>query len=478
MGDRSEEGPVPDDSPLGAGALRTIYHAVNDAIFVHDADGEVIDVNRTAAEMYGYDRADFRDGDLPETSSGDGSFTVEGSIDRLQDVAAGDRQTFEWQGQDRDGNVFWEEVSVSRTDVDGETRLIAIVRDIDDRKRYEQELEYRKALLEAQAESTIDGFLVEDDGDALSYNSRFLDLWDVPAERVQAGSDSALDPVSESLADPDPFRDAVADLATDPDAERRDEVELADGRWVDWYSSPVVGADEEHYGRLWVFRDVTERKERERALQRKNERLEEFASIVSHDLRNPLTVADGRLELAMAESDSEHLAGVREAHERMERLIDDLLTLAREGAAVQDLEPLDLASVVAECWQYVDTGDARLVTETDGTIMADRSRLRQVFENLIRNAVDSEDGTVTVRVGDCPGGFYVADDGPGVPVEDREAVFETGYSTSAAGTGFGLSIVKRVAEAHGWSLSLGESEAGGARFEFADVERPGEARPQ
>ena len=473
MEDGSDGASGSPDTPLGEGALRAIYHAVNDAIFVHDADGEIIDVNETAAEMYGYARSDFRDGeDLPQTSSGEGPFTVEGSIDRLQDVAEGSAETFEWQGRDREGNVFWEEVSVSRAVVDGDPLLIAIVRDIDERKRYEQELEYRKALLEAQAEATIDGFLVVNDGQPLSYNSRFLELWDVPEDRPPgAGEESPLEAVADRLADPAPFREVVADLADRPTAEARDEVRLADGRWIDWYTSPVVGADGEHYGRLWVFRDVTERTERERELQRKNERLEEFASIVSHDLRNPLNVADGRLELAMTECESEHLAGIREAHARMERLIDDLLTLAREGETVQALEPQDLAELVENCWGLVDTGEATLEVETSATIQADLDRLRQLLENLVRNAVEYGGGAVTVRIGDLPDGFYVADDGPGIPIEDHESVFDSGYSTSAAGTGFGLSIVKRIAEAHGWAVAVTESEGGGARFEFTGVDR-------
>ena len=474
-GESVDEGGESEDEPLGEGALRAVYHAVNDAIFVHDVEGNVLDVNETAAAMYGYTREEFRTGDPPETSAGDGPFSVEASFERLLDVREGEPETFEWKGKDRDGNVFWEEVSVGETVVDGERRLIAIVRDIDERKRSEQELEYRRALLEAQAEATIDGFLVEHGGEVLSYNSRFMELFDVPAEQPP-GSDAteALDVVVERVAEPGAFREVVERLADSPDAEARDEVELSDGRWIDWYSSPVESQEGDHYGRLWVFRDVTDLMARERELRRKNERLDEFASMVSHDLRNPLNVASGHLELARdadpGDDLHEHLDGVRRAHERMDRLIEDLLTLAREGRVTEDLESVALAAFAEQCWQNVDTRNATLRTETDAVVLAAERRLPQLFENLFRNAVEYGGGTVTVTVGSLPDGFYVEDDGPGIPAADRDRVFESGFSTSTEGNGYGLSIVEDIVDEHGWTVRVTTGEAGGARFELSGVE--------
>ena len=234
----------------------------------------------------------------------------------------------------------------------------------------------------------------------------------------------------------------------------------------------------EELDRVGIIRDVREQRRRENALREKNERLDEFASIVSHDLRNPLTVASGRLDLAREECDSEHFDAVARAHDRMETLIDDLLTLARDGEGVEAVERVDLAALVDECWDGVDTDGATLEVETDRVIHADRSRLKQLFENLVRNAIDHAGDGVTVTVGDLDGdggdtdrrGFYVADDGPGIPPSDRDRVFETGYSTAPEGTGFGLSIVERVADAHGWTGRVTDAADGGARFEFVGVE--------
>ncbi len=226
----------------------------------------------------------------------------------------------------------------------------------------------------------------------------------------------------------------------------------------------------EQFDRVGVIRDIREQKRREEALRRKNERLDEFASIVSHDLRNPLSVARGRLDLAREDCDSDHLDDVARAHERMETLIDDLLTLAREGEGVEDTEPVDLGPLVEECWRGVETPKASLRVETERAVRADRSRLKQLLENLVRNAIDHAGEGVTVTVGDVEGGFFVADDGTGIPESERETVFETGYSTAERGTGFGLSIVEGVADAHGWTVRVTDAADGGARFEFTDVD--------
>ena len=221
-------------------------------------------------------------------------------------------------------------------------------------------------------------------------------------------------------------------------------------------------------------------RERESKLDTQNERLEEFASIVSHDLRNPLNVAEGRLDLAIAElkedqQECEHLEVVDRSLDRMEALIEDLLALAREGDGKTDPEPLSLESVVDQAWQTVDTDGGRLINEADDRVMADESQLMELLENLFRNSVEhgtpqeDADGGVTIRAGTLDDGFFIEDDGPGIPPADRSQVFEPGYSTLQGGTGFGLHIVERIAESHGWSVRIGEGRDGGARIEITGV---------
>ncbi|PSP88827.1 hypothetical protein BRC90_06625 [Halobacteriales archaeon QS_4_69_34] len=240
------------------------------------------------------------------------------------------------------------------------------------------------------------------------------------------------------------------------------------------------------------IRSEAELREREATLERQNERLEEFASVLSHDLRNPLSVATGRLALAEEDCPSEHHTDVEWALDRMEAIVDDVLTLARQGKTVEDPEPVPLGAVVDDAWRAVESEGVALDREELGTVVADERRLRRLFENLFRNAVEhgstghpardegttepaGDDATVRVVALD-EGGFAVADDGPGIPESERERIFEGGYSTAEEGTGLGLPIVRSLAEAHGWSVAATESEAGGARFEIRTD--PPDSRPE
>lgn len=206
--------------------------------------------------------------------------------------------------------------------------------------------------------------------------------------------------------------------------------------------------------------------------ERERDRLDEFASIVSHDLRNPHQVAVGRLDLAREDCDSEHLEAVERALDRMDTIISDTLTLARHGQSVGETEPVELGGIVEECWGVIQTGEGRLELEGEGRLLADPDRLRHVFENLIRNAMEHGGADVTVRIGrlEDGSGFYVEDDGPGIPADQRETMFEVGESSRMEGSGFGLLIVNRMVEAHGWQVRATEGSDGGARFEITGVE--------
>jgi signal transduction histidine kinase len=214
---------------------------------------------------------------------------------------------------------------------------------------------------------------------------------------------------------------------------------------------------------------------RQEELKRERDRLEEFADVVAHDLRNPLNAAAGRLEL-VREADPEtaegHLDRADAALGRMERILEDTLTLAREGKTVGDTAAVDVAALATECWERVDGAGVDLIIEGPVTVRADPDRLRHVLENLFANAVEYGGPDVTVRIGpldEGSAGFYVADDGDGIPASERDRVFEKGYS-EAGGTGFGLAIVERIVDAHGWSVRVTDGPAGGTRFEITGVE--------
>ena len=203
--------------------------------------------------------------------------------------------------------------------------------------------------------------------------------------------------------------------------------------------------------------------------------IDRVASVISHDLRNPLDVAKARLRAGREmDNGGEHLEHVEQAHDRMERIIQDVLTLAQGEEVIEPQGTVDLGEVAEDAWATVETNGASLrVADSLPSTVADRDRVKRLFENLFRNAVEhaGDDVEITVgRVDDRAGGFYVADDGPGIPADRRSEVFDPGYSSHDHGTGLGLAIVRRIADVHGWSVSVTESADGGARFEMCDVE--------
>lgn len=213
-------------------------------------------------------------------------------------------------------------------------------------------------------------------------------------------------------------------------------------------------------------RDITDRKERER----QNNRLQQFATTVSHDLQNPLGVASGRLQMLVESEDMRHAEPIRKAHGRMEDIIEELLTLAKRGEYIENKSPMHLPQAAKEAWSNVRNADARLEMDCDRRVVADPGRMQQLLENLIANAIEHGGSDVTVRVGTFDGGFYVEDDGAGLPPEATSRVFESGFTTAEDGIGFGLTIVDEIATAHDWDVRAIEGNSGGARFEFTGVE--------
>jgi PAS domain S-box-containing protein len=418
-------------------------------------------------------------------------------------ATTGDSFELTYRIRTRDGATRWVWERGHRVpSVEGGSGLIVgFITDVTDQQETARELRREREFVQ-QALDTLDDlfYVVGADGELIRWNER--------VSEVTGYTDEEIDGMQAVEFFPDDERDrvgeAIEETLTTGRAVLEAELLTADGDRVPYEFTgrrlSTVGTD--MVGLVGVGRDVQARRRRERELERKNEQLDEFVRIASHDLRSPLSVASGRLDLAREECDSEHLETAADAVERSRALVEDLLTLARKGDREDALKPVSLAELVETCWRTVETGEATLVVDTDRRIRADRSRLRQLLENLLRNAVehgstgsraqsgDVAEGTsandqrpsgaddaverggggVTVRVGDLDDGFYVEDDGPGISEEERERVFEPGYSTAEAGTGFGLHIVGQIVEQHGCEISVTEGSAGGARFEITGFE--------
>jgi PAS domain S-box-containing protein len=605
----------------------TVFDAMPDGVVVHDPEtGEIVDVNQTYLDMHGYASDEIVGETVAAISADDPAYSLEEALDRIRQAREEGPVQFEWRNRRADGTEFPVEVSLNPVELDGQQRVVANVRDISDRKVYQQQYREASRHLEAILEATKFGLFIKNtDHEYIVMNERVKEIFGLDefdpgitdedvvsedvAQRFQADDRYVMEteeplrteeevPVADVgtriyLTIKVPVYDATGDLYgiagftqditekktyerrlealntrlelaldetdtgvweldLDTDeliwdeaserlfgydsgefpgtfeafADRIDETDVAhvseqiehsietgeeyraefrvgpreeDQRWLQ--ARGVVEYDEEEPTRIiGIQTDITEQKQREQALraakqevERHNEQLEEFASFVSHDLRNPLGVAHTYAEM-VREGDQQAIEEVSRSLDRMEAIIQDALSYARQGQTIDETEQLNLSTVARLSWQNIDTAGAELVVDTEEAIVANRDRVMRLFENCFRNSVEhsstgnrtgSDDSVdhggepVVVRIdtlegshrdGEHSGGFCIADDGPGIPAEDRDSVFEIGYSTADTGTGFGLGIVKQVAKAHGWRVEITDSQSGGARFEFHGVD--------
>ncbi len=440
-------------------------------------DGTLVEVNDTALAFGGLDRDTVKGMKIWNTPWAAGLPETEEAMKELLETASeGESLVTEFEVNGREGrrlvDCYVSPVSTRSGDV---VLVVAEGRDVTQRRQRQKELEQTKKSLRSIFDGSPDSIYLHDE------EGRFIDVNDTACRRLGYSRDELLDLGISDISPHD--REEVVE--TFGDAEFTEQTIETEHIRKDGSTYPVQvnvtrveleGQDQF----VAVVRDITEVKETQRRLRKQRDRLEEFAEIVSHDLRNPLTVASGRLEMAKEESSSSHLEEVEDAHDRMEEMIEDMLDLAKQGERVQEFEEVDLERLARRSWANVATGEAELEVDDSIRFDADSDRFSRLLENLYANAYEHGSGSVEdleVRVGSLMGsekGFYVEDNGAGIPKDRRSQVFETGYTTSEEGTGLGLKVVEEIAEAHGWKVSVDESSEGGARFEITGVDQADE----
>ena len=454
---------------------KTIIEALTDAVYVIDERGRFTYVNDEFVDLVGYDRETIL-GNTPSLIKDDEAVSeAETQLGRLLSSDGPDTLRFEVTIHPRDGDPITCQDHMGVLPYDGEwfNGSVGVLRDITDQKDRERELTQVQDLMsKMEAMADVGAWEYDPEAETLVTTDGTLRVFGLDAD-----VDLSLEEVLEHIHPDD--REELSDrftecLRTGRSYELTVRLITAEGtrRWATVRGERVNAYGSEDVMRGYI-QDVTEHREYERELESHNEQLEEFAGIVSHDLRSPLSVAQGSLELARETHESDHLRRAADAVDRSQTLVDDLLTLARQGETAAEFEPVEVAEVSRRCWQGVETKRATLDVDVDPslTIRADRSRLRELLENLYRNAIKHGGDAVTVHVGALDDGFYVADTGSGIPEDDCAEVFRAGYSTADDGTGFGLRIVEQVVDAHGWEVDVTESTQGGARFEITGVER-------
>ena len=476
--------------------LESLIEATPLTVMEIDTDGNVIRWNDEAENMFGWSREEV----LGEFNPMVPDEQQEEFATHKQRALSGERiRAKEIRRETKDGDELDLLLSVApMTGLDGEvTSILAVLEDITEQKELEARLrslqETAQQLSGAESSDEIGAIAVDAAAEILGLD--VTGIWEYDDR------EDALVPITETSAARELFGDSPRfapgdSLAWDafesgefrvyddvqaegqphnPNTEIRSEILVPLGEYglmsTGSVSTQVFSETDVDLFRILgaTVEAALARASREEKLHRQNERLDQFASVVAHDLRNPLSVAMGFFEIAEETGNAEHFEKVESAHDRIERLIEDLLTLARGETTIENAEDIDLESSTTEAWGYVDTGEATL-TVANGvpTVTGDAGRLTQLFENLFRNAVEHGGADVTVTVGGLDGdhGFYVEDTGSGIPQGRRDEVFKHGVTSSEGGTGFGLSIVADIAKAHGWTVSVTDGTDSGARFEF------------
>jgi PAS domain S-box-containing protein len=454
----------------------TVMETMSAAVFLKDADGEYLMMNQACRELFNVEDQDIiglTDKELvppavAEKARSDDRRVIENGevieIEETVPTAAGTtiRLTRKSPVYDDDGTVV---------------ALCGVSTDITEQKRREQELQRLKDRLELAVDGANLGVWDWDmPTDEVEFNHQWAEMLGYSRDELSFSFDTW-----ERLVHPDDIQSVTAALEAHIDGETdmydheiRMQTKGDDWKWIRTTGRAVDRNDEGVATRAaGVHIDIDDRKQAEQELMRQNSRLNEFASVVSHDLRNPLNVATARATILQQRGDDEiqeHVGPLVTALERMESIIEDTLTLARQGETVGEMSSISGTDLVGKCWAGVETAQATLKIDNEFTVLGDRGRLQNLFENLFRNAVEHGGEAVTVRVGrageDC---IYVEDDGPGIQPGKRDTVLEPGHTSATGGTGFGLTIVKRIAEAHGWEVTITDGRDDGARFEFDSV---------
>jgi PAS domain S-box-containing protein len=486
---------------------RAIVEAARPTILTVDESGTILSANPSVRDTFGYGPGDVEGEPVTVLMDDETAASHEAAFERYlrSGEPTTDWDSGEFVGKHRDGTAIPLSITISEVSYEGDHYFVGILRDRTEQARRVERLELLNELtgdlLQAETRIEVAELGVEAASGILGLDANAIHLYDEADDALVPVA--ATDAVYELIDDLPTFTgdDSIAwSVFVDGEPLALDDV----GNHPDLYNPATPVASELHLplgddgilvagsetpaafdksdlvlgeilaGNVTTALEQVERtatlREREQELWRQNERLEAFASVVSHDLRNPLTVADGHLELLAEEVESEHVDAIDRAHTRMNELIEDLLVLARRDDAEAGAEPVDLSEVAESSWQNVATKTARLETAVDGRIMANRSRLQQLLENLFRNAVEHGGDGVTVTVGGLDTGFYVADDGAGFESENLDDAFTLGASTTDGGSGLGLAIVEMLAESAGWTVAVTESAEDGARIEIMGVD--------
>jgi PAS domain S-box-containing protein len=479
--------------------FRALTEHSGDSIALINAENKILYLSPSVEAVEGYKPAELIGRNGMENTHPDDLPVIKAVVEQLV-AKPGQPIPVLWRRRHKDGRWLWLEGIATNLLADPAVRAIVTnYRDVTERKLAEEELRWKTTLFEAQLNSTIDGILVVDsEGTKMLQNERMRELWKIPREFAEDKDDTAqLQYVTSRTKNPQQFVAKVLDLYSHPDEVSRDEIELVDGTVLDRYSSPVRDTQGKRYGRIWAFRDITERKRLEEQFRQsqKMEMIGQLSGGVAHDFNNMLTAIIGHLGLlrtapGITPEIAFSLREIDGAANRAANLTSQLLAFSRRQ--VMSSSVLDLNVVVADLANMLHRMLGKNIdvildcAPRQLTFQGDSGMMEQVLVNLAVNARDAMPGGGTLRIvtrsvtrvpppageraaTEAPAEFVqlsVCDSGTGIPPELRGKIFEPFFTTKdvGKGTGLGLATVFGILQQHhGW-IEL-ESEVGrGASF--------------
>jgi PAS domain S-box-containing protein len=350
--------------------------------------------------------------------------------------------------------------------------VFGVIHDVTERKRAEEEVLFKNAILSTQQETAPEGILtVDGTGKILNYNRTFIGIFKIPPDLIASEMDEpVLQFVGDQVTDRESFLARVRYLYDHRDEKSYEEVHLGDGRTLERFSSPVLGDGGRYYGRVWYFRDITGRRKVEEALAQANKNLKLLSGVTRHDIRNQLTALNGHLELLEKERpevlSSHHFGQVTDTAERISSMIQFTREYEEMGASApawQDCRMLvDNASVQLPAGKIRVTNDIPAGSE----VFAD-PLITKVFYNLMDNAARYAGAINGIRFSAGKSGGRVVlvceDDGEGIPAGEKELIFERGFGKN---TGLGLFLAREILSITGITIRETGVPGKGARFEI------------
>lgn len=468
-------------------SYRAIFDAMEDAIFVLDVDkARIVDLNPKAGTAYGYAPDEMRQMNMLTLSSGEPPYTREEARALITRAIAGEQLRFEWQLRHKDGNVHWHEVFVKRVTIGGEPRMLALTREVTDRKLAEQALRASEEQYRSMFNASIDGLaLWNAEGEIVDANPALWQMYGYTGnERPELTPATGMGPnydthFLQTVAAGESVHVEVTELRKDGSV-----LELeVHGIPMHYQGKPHV---------LTIARDITDKKRAAQELSQQREALyqrEKLAALggllagVAHELNNPLSVVVARAVMLEEQADPatrDAALKIRTAADRCARIVRTYLAMARHQqpargpVAINEVirAALDITAYTVRSSNIEVALDLR---EDIPPLLADADQLHQVLMNLIVNAqqvLQDQPGERRIRV--CSGydadagaiRITVADNGPGIPGHLRARVFEPFFTTKPVGfgTGIGLAVSFGIVEAHGGTLAVDCPPGGGTVF--------------